>query len=51
MAESSEKDKITEVAKALYERFGRAPTTEEVYGFIMGSDEERTEIWNFGLPN
>lgn len=38
------------VVSALAKRFGRIPTEAEVYGFLMGSPEERQSIWNFGLP-
>ena len=43
-------DAITTIAKALTKRYGRMPTDEEVERFILGDEEERFQIWNFGLP-
>jgi hypothetical protein len=45
-----QQENITKIAKALTVRFGRIPTEDEVMGFIMGDEAERTNIWNFGLP-
>ena len=37
---------LTRICCALADRFGRVPTEDEVMGFILGTDEERLEIWN-----
>lgn len=46
---SDSKQGFNQLVRALYNRFNRTPMMEEVYGFIMGSAEEREFIWNFGL--
>ena len=41
---------IQVVIQSLKNRFGRWPTEEEIYVFIMGTKEDRAEIWkNKGL--
>lgn len=42
-------DKVAEIIDALWDRYGREPTTEEVSQFIIGNNTRRTYIWNFGL--
>jgi len=42
---------LNDLVHRLYERFGRMPTEQEVFGFIQGTDEDRKEIWNFGRPS
>ena len=39
----------TEVANALFSRYGRPPTTEEVFTMAYGSTEEKSKVWNFGI--
>jgi len=53
---SAEKDKymqklLSALVDALYARFNRPPTSEEVEGFIYGDEAQRKEIWNFGIPS
>lgn len=42
---------FTDLYNALYKRFNRAPTEKEIHGFIFGTDQERVDIWNFGIPD
>lgn len=46
----SHMDDINEVVTQLAERFGRLPTEDEVYRFLMGTPFERQAIWDHGLP-
>lgn len=43
-----ESDPLREVIASLMARLGRLPTEDEVYVFVMGSQEERDQIWNKG---
>lgn len=45
----SEKKRMIKIIEALYQRFGRPPSEEELVGFIVGDEAKRLEIWNFGL--
>lgn len=37
---------LDELVKRLTKRFGRAPTEDEVYDFIVGNTAQRRDIWN-----
>ena len=39
----------TQVANALYSRYGRLPSAEEVFTMTYGSTEEKKNVWNFGI--
>jgi hypothetical protein len=39
-------NRIRIIIHRLTARFGRQPTEDEVYDFIMGDEETRLKIWN-----
>lgn len=42
------REKLTRICNALYDRYGRPPTEEEVNAFVLGTNEERAILWNLG---
>jgi hypothetical protein len=49
--ESTARDyRLTDLIHELHKRLGRMPEEEEVFTFIMGSDEDREQIWNTNKP-
>lgn len=53
LEEAEEKEQLANqldaIVSALSKRFGRLPTEDEVFGFLMGSQTEQLHIWNHGL--